>query len=72
MLSLWQRWLERLTGRAEQDLEREFRSDLEAEAEEQQNNGLSPEEALYAAQRAFGNTPLVKRGGEKNVGMDSL
>lgn len=44
----------------EQDLERELRSDLELEAEEQQANGLSAEEARYAARRAFGNTTLVK------------
>jgi predicted permease len=30
------------------------------EAQEQQANGLSPEEARYAARRAFGNTALVK------------
>jgi hypothetical protein len=44
----------------EQDLEREIRSDLELEAEEQQENGLSPEDARYAAKRAFGNTTFVK------------
>ncbi len=44
----------------EQDLERELLSDLELEAEEQQNQGLSPEEARYAAQRAFGNATHVK------------
>ena len=44
----------------ERDLERELRSDLELEAAEQRENGLSPEEARYAARRAFGNTTLVK------------
>jgi putative ABC transport system permease protein len=44
----------------EQDLERELRSDLELEAAEQQENGLSAEEARYAARRAFGNPTLVK------------
>ncbi|HEX4228423.1 MAG TPA: ABC transporter permease [Bryobacteraceae bacterium] len=44
----------------EQDLERELRSDLELETAEQQENGLSADEARYAAQRAFGNTTLVK------------
>ena len=44
----------------EQDLERELRSDLELEAQEQQESGLSPDEARYAARRAFGNTTLVK------------
>ena len=42
------------------DLERELRSDLELEEEEQRENGLSPEEARYAARRAFGNTTLIK------------
>jgi predicted permease len=41
----------------EQDLEREVRSHLELEAEQ---SGLPPEEARYAAQRAFGNTTLMK------------
>jgi hypothetical protein len=42
------------------DLERELRSDLELEEEEQQQNGLSSEEARYAARRAFGNSTLIK------------
>src|SRR4030081_1444426 len=58
--SLWKRWLERLTGRAEQDLEREVRAGLELEAALQQESGLSAEEARYAAQQAFGNVMLVK------------
>ena len=44
----------------EQDLERELRSDLELEAEEQLEKGLSPEDARYAALRAFGNQTAVK------------
>ena len=44
----------------ERDLERELRSDLELEAAEQQESGLSAEEARYAAQRAFGNTAFIK------------
>src|SRR6516225_2019368 len=44
----------------ERDLERELRSDLELEAEEQREKGLSPEEAHYAARRTFGNETLVK------------
>ncbi|MBV8897038.1 MAG: ABC transporter permease [Acidobacteriaceae bacterium] len=48
------------TKRREQDLERELRADLELEAEEQQENGLSAREARYAAQRAFGNTTLIR------------
>jgi len=53
------RWWWRRKER-ERDLERELCSDLELEAAEQRENGLSPEEARYAAQRAFGNTAVVK------------
>ncbi|HEX7359829.1 MAG TPA: permease prefix domain 1-containing protein, partial [Bryobacteraceae bacterium] len=42
------------------DLDQEIRSHLDLEAEEQQANGLSPEEAGYAARRALGNATLVK------------
>ena len=42
------------------DLERELRSDLELEEEEQLENGLPQEEARYAARRAFGNITLIK------------
>ena len=35
------------------DLERELRADLDLEEEEQRDNGLSPQEARYAARRAF-------------------
>jgi predicted permease len=38
------------------DLDRELRSHLELEAEEQREHGLSPTEAENAARRAFGNT----------------
>jgi predicted permease len=51
-------WLHR--KRREQDLERELRSDLELEAEELQEKGLSAAEARYAARRAFGNATLIK------------
>src|SRR5579883_2594118 len=44
----------------EQDLEREIRSDLELEAEEQEASGLSPRDARDAARRAFGNVTWVK------------
>lgn len=52
---LWWRRRER-----EQDLEREIRSDLELEAEEQEADGFSPRDARYAARRAFGNVTWVK------------
>jgi predicted permease len=42
------------------DLERELRSDLELEEEEQRESGSSAEEARYAARRAFGNATLIR------------
>ena len=42
------------------DLERELCSDLELEEEEQRRTGLSPEDARYAALRAFGNPALIR------------
>ena len=44
----------------ERELDRELRSHLDAEMEEHEGHGVSPAEARYAAQRAFGNTMLVK------------
>jgi predicted permease len=44
----------------EHDLERELRSDLELEMEEQAERGLSPADARSAAQQAFGNTAFLK------------
>ena len=44
----------------ERDLERELRSDLDLEGEEQQGNGLSAQEARYAARRAFGNSTFIR------------
>jgi len=42
------------------DLERELRSDLELEEEEQREGGIPPEEAQFAALRAFGNPALIR------------
>src|SRR5579859_2322258 len=42
------------------DLERELRSDLELEEQEQRENGVPPEEAHYAARRAFGNAAQIR------------
>jgi hypothetical protein len=42
------------------DLERELRSDLELEEEEQREAGISGEEARFAALRAFGNPTLIR------------
>ena len=44
----------------ERDLERELRSDLDQEAAEQREQGLSEDEARHAAQRAFGNLTLIR------------
>ena len=41
------------------DLERELRSDLELEEEEQRESGVPPEEVRNAAMRAFGNPTLL-------------
>ncbi|MDA0204165.1 MAG: ABC transporter permease [Acidobacteria bacterium] len=49
------RWLRR-----NEDLERELEAHLELEAEEQADSGLAPDEARYAARRAFGNVTSVK------------
>lgn len=42
------------------DLERELQADLELEEEEQRENGVSNEEARYAALRAFGNPTVIR------------
>lgn len=42
------------------DLERELQSDLELKEEQQRENGLPPEEAHYAARRAFGNPTFIR------------
>jgi predicted permease len=44
----------------DRDLERELRSDVELEAAELQENGLSAEDARYTARRALGNATLLK------------
>lgn len=44
----------------EEDLARELACDLELEEEEQRERGLSPEEARFAALRAFGNPTVIR------------
>lgn len=56
----------------EEDLERELRSDLDLEEEEQRENGLPPEEAHYASRRAFGNTTLIKEQAHEAWGWAGL
>jgi len=55
-----------------EDLERELRSHLELEAEEQRETGLELEEARYAARRAFGNSTLVRETVREVWGWASL
>ena len=52
-------WWSRRHG-ADADLDREIRSHLELEAEQQRDAGLAPEDARTAALRAFGNPTLVR------------
>lgn len=47
-------------GKRDTDLDRELQADLALEEEEQRERGLSPEQARYAARRAFGNTALIR------------
>jgi len=62
-MTLWKRLQDRLRGRADRDtdrgIDRELRTHLDLETEEQRDAGLPPDQARYAAQRAFGNTALV-------------
>ena len=57
---------------AERDLDRELRSHLEAEAEEQQAAGRSAEEAAYAARRALGNKLKLEEDVRKAWGFQWL
>jgi predicted permease len=53
-------WWDRITGRADADLDRELRAHLELEEIEQLEAGLTPQQARDAARRAFGRAMLVK------------
>jgi predicted permease len=52
------RWWRR--KQRDEELARELQCDLELEEEEQRERGLSPEEARFAAMRAFGNPALIR------------
>ena len=52
------RW--RRIKKLDADLDRELQSDIELEEQEQRDRGAPPEEARYAARRAFGNTALIR------------
>ena len=64
------RWWRRM--QREQDLERELRDHLDVEAEEQKENGLTQEEASYAARRALGNAIRVKEDTREVWGWGSV
>jgi predicted permease len=64
--------MSRKRRKREQDLERELRSHLEAEAAERREDGLSPDDARYAAHRVFGNTTLLKETMREMWGWTSL
>jgi hypothetical protein len=64
--------MDRFTGRAEHDLDRELRAHLDLEAEEQQESGLPLREAGYAARRTFGNVTLTKEETRAMWGWNSL
>jgi putative ABC transport system permease protein len=78
------RWFETLKelvthARADADLERELRSHLEAEMDEQVEKGVPPDEARYAARRALGNIPFIQedtraawKWGRLSVGLRSF
>src|SRR6185312_8987691 len=53
-MSWWQIW------KRDADLERELQADLQLEEEEQRERGVNPEEARYAALRAFGNPSVIR------------
>ncbi len=64
-MNLWnwlRSWATRFRRRRsrESELDRELEAHLELEAEEQEESGLQPEEAHYAARRAFGNAAIVR------------
>ncbi len=58
--------------RREDDLNREIQSHLDLEAEEQRQDGAAPDQARYAARRAFGNTALVKEAVRGTWGWTAL
>ncbi len=58
--------------RTEQELEEEIQTHLELEIKENIEAGMAPEEARYAALRAFGSVALAKEGSRAMWGFKSL
>src|SRR6516165_7284915 len=59
-------------GKRDADLQRELQSDLQLEEEEQREHGAAPEEARYAALRAFGNPSVIREQTREVWGWDRL
>lgn len=59
-MAFWKQFKEWITGRADRELDRELRAHLDLEAEEQREAGNNPDEARYAARRAFGNATSIQ------------
>ena len=59
-MAFWRNLRDRISGRADRDLDRELQAHLDLEAEELRNTGLSERDAQYTAQRSFGNSTLMK------------
>ena len=53
-------------------IDRELRAHLELEAEEQQDAGLTQDQARYAARRAFGNVTLTNEEARQMWGWTTL
>ncbi len=58
--------------RAEQNLDDEIRLHLELETQQNIEDGMSPEEARYAAERAFGSITLAKEDSRAMWGLRLL
>jgi predicted permease len=59
-------------GRFDRDLEEEMQAHLEMQAAENRDNGMSAEEARYAAMRQFGNATRLKEAGREAWGWRAL
>ncbi len=59
-------------GSLDRDLDEEMRAHLDMQAEENQANGMQPDQARYAATRQFGNLTLLKEDSRETWGSTSL
>ena len=69
-MSLWQRWLNRFAGPADQDLDRELRAHLELEAEEQQQSGMAARGSSLRGPAGPRQRYAHQGGHTRRVGMD--